>query len=128
MPESTPTFALTMTYDQALLAAPILAQIGIVFQPADCMIEHDPDDDSYWIMSSSELDHLMAAIRDRLDEFHPGCHLPEPNSLEVCHQALRLAYWEFEWAKHRPSGDLWTESGGTWDQVRDRYPALFATA
>ena len=127
MPESRPKFAITMTYDQALLARPMLAQIGVAFQPGDCMIEHDPEDDSYWVMSSSELDHLTAAIRDRLDEHHPGANLPDPVTLEQCHQALKLAYWEFEWNRYRPSADLWTHEQGTWEQVKERSPALFAS-
>ena len=126
MSERTAEFALTMTLDQALLARPLLASIGIPFEPAEAMLEHDPDDDTYWLMRSSELDHLLAEIRDRLDEHHPGCTLPDPETLEQTAEALALAYWEFEWNRRRPTEDLWRHDGRTWQQVMEKYPALFA--
>ena len=90
------------------------------------MIVYDTDDDAYWIMHSDELDQMLPAIRDRLDEFHPGSELPDPVTLEQCRDALQLAFWEFEWRRYQPNGDLWTENSGTWEQVKARYPALFA--
>lgn len=127
MPEATAEFAITMTLQQARLAKPILANIGVKFEPAEDMLERDPDDDTHWVMRSSELDYLLSAIRDRLDEHHPGCTLPEPVTLEQTAEALALAYWEFEWNRHRPTEDLWRHDGGTWQQVIDKYPELFGT-
>lgn len=125
MPEPKAEFAITMTMQQAKLAQSLLADIGVEFEPTEAMFEHDPNDDAYWIMRSSQLDHLLPEIRDRLDVHHPGCSLPEPETLEQTAEALALAYWEFEWNRHSPTEDLWRHNGRTWQQVMEKYPALF---
>ena len=114
------------TLEQAETVSKLLDTAGIEFDPATSMIETDPDD-AYWVMRSSDMDHLISEINDHLDEHHPGCRVPEPRTLEQRHQALRLAYWEFGWRKHSPCEDLWTYNQGTWDDVARKYPVLFST-
>ena len=125
MPSNEGEFTISMTNDQATQAAELLASIGVAFDPADSMMETDPEDHSYWLMRSRDTDHLISAINDRLEEFYPGCSVPDPVGLEQTREALRLAYWEFDWHNRRPSADLWRMDDGSWREVMDKYPALF---
>ena len=122
-----PEFTLDLTFEQADIVSQLLDTANIKFDPATSMIETDPEDDAYWVMRSSDLDHLISELNGHLEEHHPGCRIPQPQTLEQRHQALRLAYWEFEWRKHSPSGDLWTHNQGTWADVARKYPVLFST-
>lgn len=118
-------FSLQMTTNQAIMAASILSSMGIAFDPAESLLELDPDEDAYWTMQGRDLEHLLVEINSHLREHHPGCRVPDPVTLEQRAEALRLAYWEFEWRRRSPAEDLWTHDGGAWADLTKRYPALF---
>ena len=121
----TEKFIVEMTADQAREAAEALSRIGVDFEPEEALTVYDPDDDTYWVMRGQDLDHLLESINTYLEENHPGRRVPEPTSLEGAAEALRMAYWEFEWRKWEVEENLWASGTKTWEDMTAKYPALF---
>lgn len=123
--ENKEKFIVEMTPDQAREAAETLSRIGVSFEPEEALTVYDPDDDTYWVMRGQDLDHLLESINNYLEENHPGRKVPEPNSLEGAAEALRMAYWEFEWRNWEVEENLWANGSNSWENMTAKYPALF---